>query len=392
MGCSGSGAGLYSVIFGAGAGKRGASNEEGHVRRRFYILATTVLAVVAALTAGCNGNRRSLSNGAGRGLVILLSGAGGDLSLNERIRQGLERGGVPYTTENFVWSRGELLSDQTDVEANRRMAGQLARRIEDYLDVHPGRPVHLIGLSAGTGLAVWALEDLAPGCKVTAAFLLASSLEARYDLGPALRAVRDRIYVFFSPVDTVLSLGVTWAGTVDRGGGLSGGLLSFGPPAGSDEETRHLYREKLVQYGWTPADVLLGHLGDHLGVTSPGFVAERIAPLVLGEAAAAAPADPDATTALAVDDTSPRRRRKRTSARPAPSPEDETTDPKTVPEQKPDALPAPDYLDAVAEPPPTPTDMAARVSPAGAPLYTADMPRRTDPRQPRLQRYRGVAP
>ena len=36
---------------------------------------------------------------------------------------------------------------------------QLAGRIEAYLSEHPGRPVYVIGMSAGTGVVVWALED-----------------------------------------------------------------------------------------------------------------------------------------------------------------------------------------------------------------------------------------
>ena len=46
-------------------------------------------------------------------------------------------------------------------------------------------------------------------------------------------------------------------------------------------EARALYEEKLVEMPWNPAYVVFGHLGDHLGAASPGFVKEFMAPIVL---------------------------------------------------------------------------------------------------------------
>jgi hypothetical protein len=70
---------------------------------------------------------------------------------------------------------------------------------------------------------------------------------------------------------------------VDRSGGLAGGLVGFSPPNGVSGETRALYKEKLVEISWWPGDVVLGHLGDHLGATSPSYVKAKIAPIILGE-------------------------------------------------------------------------------------------------------------
>jgi pimeloyl-ACP methyl ester carboxylesterase len=220
------------------------------------------------------------------GLIVCLSGAGGMMGESERLRDGLANGGVDRAIEIFSWSGGGVMEDQTDVEANRRKAAQLSRRIEDYRKSYPARPVHLVGVSAGTGLVVWALEALSDGVQATGAVLISSSLDTRYDLTRALGKVTDHIYSFNSVADTVLSLGVTWAGTVDRGGGLAGGLVGFSPADGAAEETRALYRDKLTQISWNPGDVFLGHLGDHLGATNPAFVKARIAPLVLGKAPA----------------------------------------------------------------------------------------------------------
>jgi len=257
--------------------------------------ATTVtLAVVAVLAlAGCAGNGRSDANTDAHehGRVYVLSGAGGMMGECGSIRDGLKQGGVRRPIEIFHWSHGGVLEDQTGVEANRKKARELARRIEAFQAVSPGSPVHVIGVSAGTGLVVWALEDLEPGTTVTAAILLSSSLDTHYNLGPALAKTRDGIYSFTSVADTVLSLGVTWAGTVDRNGGLAGGLVGFSPPGDASEETRRLYKEKLHEIGWWPGDTVYGHVGDHLGATRPGYVKAKVAPIVLGEELPTPPED-----------------------------------------------------------------------------------------------------
>jgi hypothetical protein len=245
------------------------------------LLAAILLA--GALAAGCNQMNYTSPERYDRGLVVCLSGAGGMMGECDRIRDGLASGGVDRAIEVFGWSRGDVLSDQVSVESNRRIAGTLARRLESYATEHPGRPVHLVGISAGTGLVVWAMEDLQQGFQVDGAVILASSLDTRYDLSKALAKIKDHLYSFNSLADTVLSLGVTWAGTVDRKGGLAGGFVGFSPPDGASEDAKALYHEKLTQIGWWPGDAILGHAGDHLGATSPTFVRVRIAPLILGK-------------------------------------------------------------------------------------------------------------
>ena len=240
------------------------------------------LVLASALAAGCEGGGGFTSpDRYDRGLVVCLSGAGGMMGECERIRDGLASGGVDRAIEIYQWSGGDVMADQTNVERNRHEAAQLACRVEAYMSEHRGQPVHLVGISAGTGLAVWTVEALSPEFKIEGVVLLASSLDTKYNLTKALARVNDRIYSFNSVADTVLSLGVTWAGTVDRGGGLAGGLVGFGPPDGLSDDDKKLYREKLVQISWWPGDMVLGHLGDHLGAANPNFVRVRIAPLIL---------------------------------------------------------------------------------------------------------------
>jgi hypothetical protein len=104
-----------------------------------------------------------------------------------------------------------------------------------------------------------------------------------------------------------LSAGVTITGTVDRSGNVAGGLFGFSPPEGASQPTQQLYKDKLVQIGWGPGDVLLGHMGDHLGATRSGFVRERIAPLVLGRSPDDKPAKESKATRAAKSRTRPKR-------------------------------------------------------------------------------------
>jgi len=95
-----------------------------------------------------------------------------------------------------------------------------------------------------------------------------------------MQAVEGSIYSFNSQLDPVLGLLVPLCGTVDRINGLSGGLRGFEPPDDADDGIKGLYEQKLRQTGWEPTDVASGNGGGHLGATDPGFVSERIVPLI----------------------------------------------------------------------------------------------------------------
>ena len=264
-----------------------------------------VVMVGLCVVAGCGsaGSARfvNLAGGDGydRGLVVCLSGAGAMAGEVDRFRQGLLDGGVRCAIESFEWSSGMLMVDQVDMEANKAKARVLARRIEEYRAQHPDCPVHLVGVSAGTGLIVWALEDLTPECPVDNVVLIASSLSQEYDLAAALKNVRGRLYSHYSPIDMVLAVGVPLTGTVDRTPGPSAGLHGFQPPARAGEDTLGLYDYRLSQVGWTAKDAALGHLGDHLGGTQPAYVRERIANLTWARQPAAPPAAQEPAVSVA---------------------------------------------------------------------------------------------
>ena len=211
-----------------------------------------ILILIGGL-CGCQNADYTAANRYDRGLVLCLGGVGGVTGEVDRIRKGLDKGAVDWALEEFKWSRYNALDDQADVKENKLKAYQLARRVEAYRRDYPQGQVYLVGVSAGTGLVVWALEELAAGEKADGAILIASSLKRNYDLSTALQNVNGQIHSFYSPTDPVLRLGVPLAGSVDRKHSLaSGGADGFKAPAKADEYVLRLYRERLRQYRWGP--------------------------------------------------------------------------------------------------------------------------------------------
>lgn len=220
------------------------------------------------------------------GKTYFVGGAGpvGNVIGTFDVPEGLRRGGYRGAIETFGWQSvmGGTLRDQTDRERNLHQARRLARRIQAYMDAYPGRPVNLIGLSAGTGVVTWALESLPDEYNVQTVVLLASSLSRGYDLSNALRHVTGYVYVFTSTEDAVLRYMLPVAGSVDREFGMSeaAGLYGFILPRGGDEEIYRLYRAHVRHRPHKRKYALYGYEGGHTDCTSPRFIQHVITPLL----------------------------------------------------------------------------------------------------------------
>lgn len=221
------------------------------------------------------------------GKVFYLDGAGNFGFGKESVPIGLTEAGYRGNVEHFIWTTymGPLV-DQMNLSHNRRAARALAQRIRRYQRRHPGRPVDLIGLSAGSGVAIFALEALPPENKVDHVVLLSSSLSAEYDLTQALRRVKHGVYVFWSPGDPVLRGIVPIVGTVDRGefGARSAGTRGMRLPPGAELETKVLYR-KVFNVEWKPGEAG-GTVGSvmtlrHAETTRAEFIRAMVGPLLL---------------------------------------------------------------------------------------------------------------
>lgn len=231
-----------------------------------------------------------------RGVVFVLPGIEGRSVWNRNIAIGLNQGGVTSAIEVYDWTTGlpgGFVVNLTNLERNRRQARELARRILAQRDRYPGSPVHLIGHSAGGGIAVLALEALPPGRQIDQAILLAPALSLDYDLTTALRRTRYGICNFYSTRDvSFLKVGTSLFGPIDREFGVSAGAVGFRPPDDLNESDRALYASRLRQVRWKPRMKQLGASGSHLGWASRKFASEYLAPLIKpSEAARPLPAE-----------------------------------------------------------------------------------------------------
>lgn len=201
------------------------------------------------------------------------------------VPKGLRRAGYRGAIEAFGWQSivGGTLRDQVDRSRNEEQAQRLARRIEAYLLSHPDRRVNIIALSAGTGVATWALEALPAEYHVGTVVFLGSSLSRDYDLGAALSHVDEKFYSFYSPDDPILRLAVPIAGSVDRethGPNLAG-LLGFKLPDEAEQATAELYQRRLLNRPYRKQYRAYGYRGMHTDSTTVRFVQNVIAPLLL---------------------------------------------------------------------------------------------------------------
>ncbi len=225
------------------------------------------LAIIASvgLLSGCT---TDFTSAARNGMVFYCPGAGNwDLG-DTGLRDGLARAGFKGQVASVTWSvLANPAIDQT-LRLNARLAGtQVARKIEEFIDKYPEQPVSLIGLSAGTGVAMWALEDMKPGYQVDNVVLLASSLNYTFDAGQAVKAVRGKIYVYYSPNDAVLAGPMKIFGTIDGAYAATGvGEVGLKSPRG---------KEKIVNIGYKSSFASYGYFGGHTDGLAPRFV-ERV--------------------------------------------------------------------------------------------------------------------
>jgi hypothetical protein len=174
-------------------------------------------------------------------------------------------------------------------------AQRLAGSIQQYIDQYPGRDVNVVGLSAGTGVAVWAVEALQPGYTVNNVVLLSSSLSHDYDVSAALEHIRGEIHNYYSATDAVLAGPMKVFGTID--GQLlvdAAGAVGLRVPPGAAGRVINIpWREEFAEYGY---------VGGHWDGTSPAFVQREIAPLLI----APAPETPPRTARASPRATAPR--------------------------------------------------------------------------------------
>jgi pimeloyl-ACP methyl ester carboxylesterase len=237
--------------------------------------ACTILLTVAAALAGAGCEKRGEAEPFGK--TFYLGGASNVDVLASGVPAGLRQAGYRGDVEIFVWtaSLNPLVDQLLTINAKARSA-LLAQQIIDYHRRYPQNDVNVIALSAGTGVAVWAIEKLPEDVRVKHLILLSSSLSHDYDVRRALGRIDGKIYVYHSPHDMVLQA-VRVVGTIDGKRGVdSVGQVGLQVPPGA--------QDRIVNTAWSQAYMRYGWAGGHTGCTCETFVRQMLAPLLVGRA------------------------------------------------------------------------------------------------------------
>jgi len=218
------------------------------------------------------------------GITYYLGGAGpiGNVGSFD-VPNGLQEGGYTGAVEVFTWQGLTHAGDQMNLARNREKGAEFAASIRTYRRAHPNTRINIIALSAGTGVATWALEYLPEGVMVDQVVFLGCSLSSRYDMTRALRRIQGQLYVLYAPGDPILAKVVWYTGTVDRAPAEEGvaGLRGFRLPAVRGPDTERQYA-KVQNVPWRIDFSDVGYDGGHIDCTSRAFVRTYVAPVIMG--------------------------------------------------------------------------------------------------------------
>ncbi len=253
-------------------------------RRPLLVSFVLVLAATLALSGCLSFGRRhptTVSAAPANGVVFVTDGAGNFQAVSRTLRELFEHEHLNYHVVTFEWSHGygRILADQLGFNYALAQGKQLALEIEAYAQAHPHMPIYLVGHSAGSTVALSALEHMPPGL-VERAFLLSPSVSNHYDIRPAVQSVSRGMHVFYSRHDYwYLGFATHVLGTADRKYfHPASGRVGFRVPV--DGGGDFALQAKLFQRPWQRVDIHAGNLGGHYGNYQPGFLKRHLLPLL----------------------------------------------------------------------------------------------------------------
>lgn len=218
-----------------------------------------------------------------QGVVYYIGGAGpvGNIGSFD-VPRGMRDAGFRGLVEVVPWQSWTHAGDQLNISRNRAKAAELADQIQRFRRRHPDAPIHIIALSAGTGIATFALEYLPESFKVDNIIYLGCSMSSGHDMTRALRRVQGKLYVLYSRSDVILSNLVWYTGTVDRKESRDGiaGLEGFHRISSPYPDTEKQY-QKLVNVPYRSDFRDGGYDGGHVSATTKTFVQYYLAPAMM---------------------------------------------------------------------------------------------------------------
>lgn len=224
-------------------------------------------------------------------IIIYIDGAGGGGPVTDGtpdVRRGFRESGFDGEFRAFRWQTGlGALADQvSSLSYKRGAAKRLAEEIEGLRDAAPTAEIHLVATSAGSAVALFALEALGDDRQVDSVVLLSSAVSADYDLTAALAHIKVKLVVFRNDRDSLLRSVIPLVGSADRRhvGDRVAGLYGFLPPESAEPVRLEAYA-KMITIDWCDDFRRFDHAGGHTDCKSPSFICRVIAPLVLEQSA-----------------------------------------------------------------------------------------------------------
>jgi pimeloyl-ACP methyl ester carboxylesterase len=218
------------------------------------------------------------------GLIIILPGIEGCSSVNDSIARGLVAGRLPHAVKIIDWRKYRPWNPLhlAMQRHNRIQAKIVADSICDYQRDYPHQPVHLIGHSAGAGMALFILDALPDTHAVESVILMAAAVSRKFDIQPLLKHTRRGIWNFYSPLDLpTVGLGTIVFGTMDRRHAISAGAMGFRIEyeTNSSSDAKPCQEPKLHQIKFRTSMMKSWNFGGHFGSTNAVFVQRHVAPL-----------------------------------------------------------------------------------------------------------------
>jgi len=216
--------------------------------------------------------------------VLVIDGVGGFQFAPALVQRALRLEGSSRNILMFRWQTavvGDIWTDLCWHRRNRLMAARLARGLRAWRRRNPHGRLDVVAFSAGAAIAVFACEQLRGRPFVETMVLACPALSRKYNLGPALRAVRRCIALISRRDRFLLGAGTRLFGTVDRRFEPAAGLRGFALPDAVPPEDRAAYA-RLREIWWDPSLHVLGHHGGHTGWGRVSFLRKHLLAMLDG--------------------------------------------------------------------------------------------------------------
>jgi hypothetical protein len=217
--------------------------------------------------------------------LVHISGVSGVTIFDVWWLNQLKCAGATDRWEVYEWvgDRG-IFQALREIDENHRIAGDVANYLTALHHANPRARIILSSESAGTAIAVWALEKLPPDVRVETVLLVAPDISPGYDLSPALAHV-DRHLFYTTSVFDFGTLGVwsTILGNMDGVKSAGAGFVGFHPPAGADAAAY----QRIVRVPWKLTDIFTAHFGNHSGPMAMLYARNVLGPILVDDAKSA---------------------------------------------------------------------------------------------------------